>query len=270
MLAGLLLAAVGTYLTYTSVHPSYESRASIVLIPPKVAVTVGDNPYLYLGGLDQALGVLQVKVSSPEISGELVKRYHGGLLTVARDATTTGPILSITATADDPASSLKLLQGAEDLVPSTLATLQAQLKVPADSVITSMQLSADDSPSKVSKKQVQATATVGVGGGAATLVLVGLIDRLLARRSESKPRTKEERSKVREGRGGGEHGSRVADAESGRRGQRPVDSLRERPSNRRRVGAGEQGPSASRQPGSAAHAEQRLELSPASLDDARS
>ncbi len=187
VIVGLLVTAAGTYGAYMAVHPTYDAKASIVLIPPKVAITTGDNPYLYLGGLDQALGVLQVKVSAPEVSGDLVKRYPGGILTVTRDVTTSGPILAISATADDPSSVMKLLQGAEDLVPSTLATLQAQLRVPPDSVITSMKLSSDDVPTKVSKSQLQTMAMVAVGGVAGTVVFVGLIDRLMARRARMKP-----------------------------------------------------------------------------------
>ncbi|WP_125610489.1 hypothetical protein [Specibacter cremeus] len=164
------------------VKPTYEANASITLIPPKVAVTVGDNPYLYLGGLEQALGVLQVKVGSPEVSAPLLARYRGAQLTVAPDASTTGPIMTVTVTTDSADSAMELLHGAVALVPQTLQQLQVEQKVPAASMISTLELSADAQPTKVAKKQVQMTVMAAVGGLAATLLLTGLLDRLMSRK----------------------------------------------------------------------------------------
>lgn len=186
LLAGLVATGFITYFAFGLVSPTYEAKASIVLIPPSVAVTVGDNPYLYLGGLEQALGVLQVKVASPEVSGPLLDKYPGSSIALSKDGTTSGPIMAVTVAAETPEETLQLLNSTLELIPSTLVSLQTELKVPSPSVITVMRLSSDIEPTKISKKQTQMTAMAGVGGLAATLLITGFIDRLMSRDKRSR------------------------------------------------------------------------------------
>ncbi|MFJ6417904.1 hypothetical protein [Paeniglutamicibacter sp. NPDC091659] len=186
LLAGLLLTSVVTYLVFGMVSPTFEAKASMVLIPPKVAVTVGDNPYLYLGGLDQALGVLQVKVASPSESAALIDKYPGAEISIAKDATTSGPIVSIQVSANDANDTMELLKGAVALVPKTLSAMQTELKVPDKSMISVLELSTDNEPTKVTKKQLQMTMIVAAGGASASLLVTGLLDRLLNRRKSKR------------------------------------------------------------------------------------
>lgn len=188
LLVGLIITGVATYFAFGMVSPTYEAKASVVLIPPAVAVTVGDNPYLYLGGLDQALGVLQVKASSPEVLEPLLKEYPDASISMSKDATTSGPIMAVSVSSDNPEETMTLLQSTLDLIPTTLASLQKDLKVPVPSVITSMPLSIDVKPSTNSKKQIQLTAIAAVGGLAATLLITGFIDRLMSRTKKGKKR----------------------------------------------------------------------------------
>lgn len=186
LLAGLIVTGVLTYFAFTMVSPTYEAKASIVLIPPAVAVTVGDNPYLYLGGLEQALGVLQVKAASPEVSGSLLEKFPGSSIAMSKDGTTSGPIMAVTVSAETPEQTMELLNSTLALIPSTLTTLQEELHVPAKSVITAMPLSLDLKPTKISKKQIQMTAMAAVGGLAASLLLTGFIDRLMSREKSAR------------------------------------------------------------------------------------
>lgn len=185
VVVGLIVTGFATYMAFGMVSPTYGAKASVVLIPPTVAVTVGDNPYLYLGGLDQALGVLQVKVTSPEVAEPLLEKYPGATISISKDATTSGPIMAVAVTADSPADTMALLASTMELIPKTLLELQAELKVPALSVIASMPLSLDLKPTKDSKKQIQMTAIAAVGGLAATLLLTGFIDRLMSRKKRA-------------------------------------------------------------------------------------
>lgn len=182
LLVGLLLTGAMTYVVFGMISPTYEAKASMVLIPPKIAVTVGDNPYLYLGGLDQALGVLQVKVASPSESAAVIDKYPGAEISIVKDATTSGPIIAIEVSANDAADTMALLNDAITLVPKTLADLQTELKVPRPSLISVMKLSADSEPTKISKKQMQMTMIVAVGGISASLLGTGFLDRMLNRR----------------------------------------------------------------------------------------
>lgn len=185
LLAGLLIATAGTLAVAAAVPPSYEAKSSVVLIPPKSVIVTGDNPYMYMGGLEQALGVLQTKLSSPDVTVPLIKDLPGAQLTIARDVTTTGPILVVTASADDPASAMRLLSNAGAALPATLSSLQTQMKVPEGSLITSLQLSADSKPSVVNKKQLQYVGLAAAVGVVAALLIVGLLDRwLISRRGK--------------------------------------------------------------------------------------
>lgn len=192
LVAGLIITGFATYFVFGMVTPSYEAKASVVLIPPAVAVTVGDNPYLYLGGLEQALGVLQVRVSSPEVAAPLLDQFPDSTISVSKDATTSGPIMAIEVSSDTPEQTMELLQSTLELVPSTLVELQYDLKVPALSVISSMPLSMDIEPTVNSKKQIQMTAMAAVGGLAATLLLTGFLDRVMSRTRKVKRKFKKD------------------------------------------------------------------------------
>lgn len=182
LVVGLLITVALTFYVYGSIEPTYEADASIVLIPPKVAVTLGDNPFLYLGGLDQALGVLQVKMASPEIVEPLEKMYQGAEINVGKDATTTGPIAAVTVKADSAEDTIALLDATVAMVPKTLNALQKEQEVPADSEISAMELAKDQTPTPNSKRQIQMTALVALAGISGSLLLTGLLDRILASR----------------------------------------------------------------------------------------
>lgn len=184
LLIGLILTVVAVFAVFDTVAPTYEAKASMVLVPPQVAVTKGDNPFLYLGGLDQALGVLQVKVTAPEIAGPLVERFEGSEVAVTQDDATSGPILVVSVTGPDQTATMGLLREMQKTVPKTLTDLQDQLKVPDSSVITTLTLSTDEKPTVVRKKQIQLTAVVGALGVGGTVLLTGLADGLLIRRRE--------------------------------------------------------------------------------------
>lgn len=186
LLVGLILAVVLAYAAFGAVSPTYEAKASMVLVPPQVAVTTGENPFLYLGGLDQALGVLQVKVTAPEIADPLLNKYDNAEVSVAKDDETSGPILVVLVTGQDPESTMGLLRGMQKTVPATLTDLQKQLKVPEASVIGILTLAADDEPTVVRKKQIQLTAVAGALGAGGTVLLTGLADGLILRRRDRK------------------------------------------------------------------------------------
>ncbi|MBM6620389.1 hypothetical protein JTF08_02080 [Micrococcaceae bacterium RIT802] len=188
VVVGLLMTGAASYLVFQAVPPTYEAKASMVLVPPQVAVTTGENPFLYLGGLDQALGVLQVKVTGPEVAEPLLEEYPGTAITVAQDESTTGPIIVADVTGPDALSTMGMLEAMKTTIPSTLATLQTDLDVPKASVITVLPLAADASPTVVYKKPIQFTGIVTAMGLAATFLLVGLADGFLERRKMRKSR----------------------------------------------------------------------------------
>ncbi len=190
LLAALVLTAGGGYLTVGAVSPEYQASASVVLLPPDAVIAVGDNPYLYLGGLDQALGVLQVKMNSPEIAKPIEAPYvaGNGTFAVAKDVTTTGPIMRVTATGDDTKTVLQLLNVVIQSLPPNLLALQQELGVSKSSRITTMVLATDHEAEISHKRQLRALIVVCGGGVVGSVLLVGWLDRLILARWERRVR----------------------------------------------------------------------------------
>lgn len=184
IVAGLILTVAGSYFVYQNASVSYQATASVVLIPPKDSVVIGDNPYLYLGGLDQALGVVAVRMSSSEVSIPLAERFPGAAFTIAKDATTTGPIMAIGVTGNDATRTLTLLDTVVGLVPQQLSELQSTLDVPAGSRISSLTLAQDNQPAVLTKDRTRAVLVVGAAGATMTLLFTAALDKLLVRRRE--------------------------------------------------------------------------------------
>lgn len=182
LLAGLILTVAGGYLVLGAVTPTYTATASMVLIPPRDVVVTGHNPYLYLGGLDQAVGVLQVKLNSPEVAKPLESRYRDSQLEVAKDNTAAGPIIEISSTAGSPPDALGLLNDVMDAVPGDLTALQQKLSVPPSSRISVMVLSSDHKATPSHKRQIRFLVVIGAGGIGATVLAAGALDRLLVTR----------------------------------------------------------------------------------------
>ena len=61
---GVILTVAGVYGAYTVTPVTYSATSTVVLLPPEKSVKDGDNPYLYLGGLGQALNVLVITMNS--------------------------------------------------------------------------------------------------------------------------------------------------------------------------------------------------------------
>jgi len=195
IVAGLLLTVVGAYGTYQSTPITYEATASLVLIPPKDSVVIGDNPYLYLGGLDQALGVVSVRMTSPDVTKLLRQQYPNSTFTVSKDLTTTGPIMAINVTGSDARSTLNLLGSVVDLVPRQLTDLQEALNVPKGSRIGSLPLAQDDEPTALTKDRLRAVLVVGAAGSASTLLMTAGFDRLMLSRLDRRSRRSPSRKK---------------------------------------------------------------------------
>ncbi|MGO4383804.1 hypothetical protein [Specibacter sp. RAF43] len=182
VLIGLIITGALTYTAFDKAPISYSANASSVLLPPSSTVGPGGNPFLYMGGLNQALDVLSKSLSSDQSKKELLAPHEGADFDAGQDPTTSGPILLITAKAPTQAATLAAMKSVLDAVPSRLLTLQVELKVPPASRITSTTLAIDAKPTLVAKTRTQLTGVVGVLGLAGTVLLTGLLDGVLINR----------------------------------------------------------------------------------------
>ena len=163
-LFGLLATAGLAVLALQVVAPVWESKASIVLLPPKSTVETGGNPYLQLGGLAPTLDLVVASLSDQATVKQVRDVSPTSEYTVKADTSSSGPVLLITAQDRSPAASLAIRDKLAEMTPARLAELQDALSISSRSQITSMNLTSDVQAELVGKNQIRAVVVaVGVG-----------------------------------------------------------------------------------------------------------
>ncbi|MGX1163218.1 hypothetical protein FBY31_2732 [Arthrobacter sp. SLBN-100] len=186
VIAGVLLTAALAFVVYGRAPVRYEATGSVALVPPPTAVISGDNPFLYMGGLEQALGVLTVKLNSPDVQRGIVGKYDSVEYSTSRDPSTNGPIVLVTVTAAREEDALKALDDVLGAVPQNLNSLQDSLNVSEPSTVTSLPLSSDEEAGIDDSARTRMTLSFGAAGIAGTLLLTGQLDKVLLRRRAGK------------------------------------------------------------------------------------
>lgn len=181
---GVLLTACGALLLSSVVPPTHRATARVVLIPPSSLVSTDGNPFLFLGGLEQALGVLTVKLSSDVANEQILQGYPDGSYTAAKDPMSPGPIMLITAESESPESTLQVLDAVLRIVPENLENMQDQLNIPDPSRITALTIVREDATTKVLQSQLRAVLAGVALGLSMTVLLTGLLDRMLISRKK--------------------------------------------------------------------------------------
>lgn len=191
VLIGLLLTAGLGWGILRIVPVSYVSEASMVLLPPKVSTEPNGNPYLYLGGLGQALDVLTRALDADAAREPLEDAHPHATFEIAADTSTSGPILLVTSTATTARGAQDMTAAVLSAVPAALTKLQTDLSVPAKSRIEVMTLAVDQSAKQDAKLRTQALLGGIAAGVTLTILLTGFIDGLLrARKARRKAHRK--------------------------------------------------------------------------------
>ncbi|MEW9871088.1 hypothetical protein [Arthrobacter sp. HS15c] len=182
LLVCLLAAGVASYVVYQSVPVAYSAKGSLVLMPPRSTVGPDGNPYLFLGGMGQALDVLASKLSAEDNQAPILEAYPGVAYTAEPDRTSSGSVVLATVRGADGNQVMDALGSVVAAVPTTLAAMQESQSVPEDSRISLMTLVVDSQPTVDSKTRTVSVLVTAGGGVALGILLTGLIDgRLLAR-----------------------------------------------------------------------------------------
>lgn len=192
VLAGLLLTATGCYYIYAQVPATYEAKGSVVLMPP--SSTVGDegNPYLFLGGMGQALDVLTRHVNAAEIVEPVLDDYPDTSYTIEPDRDTSGSIIQVVATGSTPDATMDVLAAALQTIPVSLDAMQDELAIEDYLRIGLMTVVVDTEPTVEQKQRVQLLIFAAAGGSVGTLLFAGMLDGLvlsLRRRKADRPST---------------------------------------------------------------------------------
>ena len=181
-LVGLLATALLCGLAAIAVPVKYQARAQILLLPPHTSVGTGGNPYLALGGLQAASDVLARAMSDGKTYQLLRGQGVTGTYTVARDLTTSGPILLVVAEDGTAAGALNTLSGILSQAAPRLRQLQDDLSVPQNTRLTSNVFTQDSVAGIQRKSQLRAILVAFAAGVFVTIMLVSAADSLLSRR----------------------------------------------------------------------------------------
>lgn len=165
------------------VAADYESKASLVLLPPKNSEYPDANRFLTLSQLGEATGVVIRGLNGDDTHRAVAPHLgDGATYTVEPDYTTNAPILVITVSSPTADGATSLLTAVEAEVPSILNRLQDDVSIAQSARITSVPLTSPEEPTVNSKKQLRAVVATGVGLAALLAMLIGATDGYLIRR----------------------------------------------------------------------------------------
>lgn len=181
-IAGLLMTAGLIAVALVFVQPTFESRASVVLLPPKSAVAPGGNPYLELGGLAPTLDLVVASLNDQQTHQAMEAVSGSAEYTVEADSTSSGPVLLVSAQDTNPTGATAVRDALVREAPQRLSSMQSDLAIAARSQITSAILTSDDEPELVGRTQLRAAVVAAGAGLVGTVLLVSLVDGIFLRR----------------------------------------------------------------------------------------
>lgn len=191
LLLGLALSAGLGWVVHVSVPTSYEADTSILLMPAETVVDeeVG-NPYLYMGGMADALDVLVIRAGAEQVRADVLDDFPGADYTIGSHPTTPTPIVDVTAEGASGEESLALMQAATASVIETLDVMQDELGLPDAARIRPAELTVDPVATELTG-QANKAAVAAVGAGVlVTLMMTALVDGVVARRSRNRSRSR--------------------------------------------------------------------------------
>ena len=183
----LLMTAGLCLLVKASVPTIYRAQGSLVLMPPTATVGPEGNPFLFLGGMGQALDILAVEMASEDTAKPIRDAYPGTSYSAEPDRSSSGSVIRISVEGDDPLRVQGALKDAVAVVPSTLTAMQETQNVPESARIRLMTLVVQDNAREDSKTRTFILVGAAGAGTALSVLLTGFIDgRLLARTERRK------------------------------------------------------------------------------------
>lgn len=182
VLTGLVLTLAMGWGVFQVVPPTYEATGTAVLMPSRATVGEEGNPFLYLGGMTNAVDVLIRRTNDPETREQLEEQFPDAELTISRDLTTDSPITVISVQAPDPESAIALRDIGLKLAEQNLDTMQNDLNLAADLRISLRTVVVEEEAEENTRNPLRLALVVMAGGLVATFMLTGMIDGALTRR----------------------------------------------------------------------------------------
>lgn len=200
-LLGLLLSAGLGYGAYSVIQPTYEAESSLLLMPPSEIVGDHGNPYLFLGGMNEALDVLVRRSNAPEAVTAIEEQFSDVKVSSGADRTTSSPIIIVSISGPAEPDVLKALDAGRTTVIRNLESMQNELDVPREMRITTKDLVLANEAEANRKMAIQLAILVTAASSVGTLMFTGFIDGQLLLRARSRQNSNHvqgKRSKRRE------------------------------------------------------------------------
>ena len=193
-LALFLVVATALVLWFAAskIEPSYDAKASLVLIPPRTPDDPDANRYLDLGSLSNSVDVLSRSMISEDTAELLEEAAPGATYDVSHDLTTSAPIVLVSVASGDKTSAALMLDAVLAQIPRNLQALQAEIAVKPEFRITALIVSQDSKPVANQKTRTRLLGVLGVALLFGSAVLIAVTDGLLLRRSRRAERATEE------------------------------------------------------------------------------
>lgn len=178
---GVLMSAAAAFAAGRLVGPSYTAGAIVVLLPPAHDQQI-DNPYLYLGGIQQARDVVQRSLVSEGVRADIARAEPAASYDVEADPLSEGPLLVVSTEASTADAALGSMRAVLAKVPPTVRSLQQRMAVQRGADITPLTVTQDQVATVVTKGQVRAGLGVAVLVAVLSVLGIGLVDGPWARR----------------------------------------------------------------------------------------
>lgn len=186
VLFGLLLTSAMCWVVQERVPATYEAKGSMVLMPPSATVGTEGNPYLYLGGMSEALDVLIRHVTAAETVKRVLDDFPDTTYSVQADRSTSGSIVVVSAAGATAEDTLGVLQAALDKVPAALTGMQDELSIADKLRINVRTVVVDNQATKDDQTQTRMMMLAAGAGVVGTLLFTAMGDGFLRGRNNAR------------------------------------------------------------------------------------
>ena len=176
-IGALLLLVAVTGATFKMLPTTYQSSATVVLLPPVTSGSAGQNPFLSLGGLNQAVDVLVRDVTSTDVRAPL-ERSTSASFELTPDFTSDAPLLLLTVEGDEQAAT-RLQDDVLEVIPRQLTRIQSEVMTPERFRISTLTVTKDKAPTALVKPKLRALGLVIVAVAVLLLLSIAAADGVL-------------------------------------------------------------------------------------------
>ncbi|GAA1158856.1 hypothetical protein GCM10009583_31510 [Ornithinicoccus hortensis] len=169
VLVSVSIGVLGARLT----PPSFEARASIVLLPGPGSIPDAGNPFLYMSGTVPVTEVLSRNMMADATRTRLLGDRADVEYDVYPDASTAGPMIEVTVTARSEPEALEWSERVLAELPQALDRLQEQTDVPEIARISAMTVSIPETATELRSATTRILILL-VGVGLISTVLLAI------------------------------------------------------------------------------------------------